>query len=84
MASYGQAGVSKMSINFPKKCAYCASSIEAEQRWVRQKVHDPSFMGQDPTYHHYHVELFIGEELSCWEKHQMESETARITVRRAA
>ena len=73
-----------MSINCSKKCAYCASSIETGQRWVREKVYDPSFTGQDPSYHHYHVEHFIGEELSCWEKHQMENETARMTARRAA
>lgn len=66
------------------KCACCGSPIEAEQRWVREKVYEPAFTGRDPSYRRYHAELFAGQQLSCWEKHQMETQTDRITARRAA
>jgi hypothetical protein len=69
------------------ECAYCGSSIVVGQRWVREKVYDPaSKNGREPIYQRYHVEVFAGEALSCWEKHQMDQETARIshTALRAA
>jgi hypothetical protein len=42
--------------------------------------------GHEPIYQRYHAEVFAGETLSCWEKHQMDQETARIsrTALRAA
>ena len=30
--------------------------------------------GNGPNYFPYHADLFAGEEISCWEKHQMELE----------
>lgn len=72
-----------MTVHRSNNCAHCGLPIEVGQRWVREKVYDPSFNGQ-PTYHRYHVELFNGQELSCWEKYQMEKDTARVTARRAA
>jgi hypothetical protein len=65
------------------KCAYCGSPIEEGQRWVREKIFEPAFTGLDPTYLRYHVELFPGQELSCWEKHQMKVENSRIMARAA-
>ena len=73
-----------MIFNFSNNCAYCGSPIEPGQRWVREKVYDASLAGQNPRYHRYHVELSAGEELSCWEKHQVERETARIIASKAA
>jgi hypothetical protein len=60
-----------------KRCAYCQSAILSEQRWVRQKIYDPTLDGRGATYRCYHAEPFAGEELSCWEKHQVEQEIAR-------
>ena len=65
------------------RCAYCGSPIEKGQRWVREKIVEPAFAGLDPTYLRYHAELFTGQELSCWEKHQMETENPRITAQAA-
>jgi hypothetical protein len=64
-------------VNNVKYCDYCHSSVGTDQRWVREKVYNPGFDGRDPAHHHYHAELFVGEEGSCWEKHQMEKEMAR-------
>ena len=72
-----------MNANPSNKCAYCASPIEGEQRWVREKVYEPALTGHDPTYRRYHAELFGEEELSCWEKHQLEVENARMSARAA-
>jgi hypothetical protein len=81
-ASY-QLGVTKMIVNPPNKCAYCGAPIEAEQRWVREKVYQPALNGHEPTYRRYHAELFGEEDLSCWEKHQMQVENARMIARAA-
>jgi hypothetical protein len=64
-------------------CAYCGAPIEEGQRWVREKIFEPAFTGLDPVYHRYHGELFTGQEVSCWEKHEMETESSRITARAA-
>lgn len=61
-----------------EKCAYCGSPIEAEQKWVREKVHQAASDGRDPTYRRYHADLFPGRSLSCWEKHELEQEIERI------
>jgi hypothetical protein len=66
-----------------KYCDYCHSSVAEGQRWVREKVYNPRFDSQDPAYHHYHAEPFVGQEGSCWEKHQMEKEVARLSLMRA-
>jgi hypothetical protein len=58
------------------QCAYCRSSIAAGQRWVREKIQEP-FATDDPRYHRYHADLFGEEELSCWEKHQMQQQTKK-------
>jgi hypothetical protein len=65
------------------RCAHCGSPIEEGQRWVREKLFEPAFTGLDPTYLRYHVELFAGNKLSCWENHLMELENTRITARAA-
>jgi hypothetical protein len=65
------------------RCAYCGSPIEEGQRWVREKIFEPAFVGLDPTYIRYHVELFAGNNLSCWENHQMQTDDARIAARAA-
>jgi len=64
-------------------CAYCGSPIEEEQRWVREKIFEPALTVLDPTYVRYHADLFPGQELSCWEKHELEMDNSRITARAA-
>jgi hypothetical protein len=66
-----------MVVYCANQCAYCGSSIVPGQRWVREKIHDPSRNGDNASYHRYHAELFPGQEVSCWEKHQMAQEIAR-------
>jgi hypothetical protein len=63
-----------------KYCDYCRSSVAAGQRWVREKIYNPRLDSRDWAYHHYHAELFDGEEGSCWEKHQLEKEIARTSA----
>ncbi len=61
-------------------CAHCKSPIESEQRWVRQKIYDPSHKDRDASYRRYHAEPFVGQNESCWEKHQLEQELLRTTA----
>jgi hypothetical protein len=63
---------------FSNQCDYCRSSIVSGQRWVREKIYGPAL--NNPSYHRYHSEVFAGQEVSCWEKHQMEREIARTTA----
>jgi hypothetical protein len=58
------------------ECAHCLSPIPSGQRWVREKIYEPS-SHNGPRYSRYHADLFGDEELSCWEKHQMELEITR-------
>jgi len=60
------------------ECAHCKSSIVSGQRWVREKIYEPAPNGREPNYNRYHSEPFAGQEESCWEKHQMQQELARI------
>ena len=64
------------------ECAYCRSVIAAGEPWVREKSYEP-FAGNAPRYRRYHADLFPGEELSCWEKHEMERDLARTSGRAA-
>jgi len=64
------------------ECAYCQSTIAAGERWVREKIYEP-IAGNAPRYRRYHADLFMGEGLSCWEKHEMERDLA-CTAGRAA
>ena len=66
-----------MLISSPHECSYCRSNIVSGQRWVREKIYELVFTGNGPRYHRYHADLFAGEDLSCWEKHQMEQDIAR-------
>lgn len=66
-----------MVVYCANQCAYCGFSIVSGQRWVREKIHDPSHNGVEVSYRRYHAELFAGQEVSCWEKHHMEQEIAR-------
>ena len=72
-----------MLICSPHECAYCRSTIASGQRWVREKIYEPTLVGRTPRYRLYHADLFAGEALSCWEKHQIEKDIAR-TIARAA
>ena len=72
-----------MVICNPHACAYCRAPIASGERWVREKIYEPTLALHGPRYHRYHAELFVGEELSCWEKHQLELEIARTTARAA-
>lgn len=67
----------------PHQCAYCGAPIEPGERWVREKIYEPVLAHHGPRYHRYHADLFTGEEISCWEKHQVEVESARMTTRAA-
>ena len=40
--------------------------------------YDPAL--NSPSYNRYHSEVFAGQGVSCWEKHQMEREIARTTA----
>jgi hypothetical protein len=65
------------------ECAYCRSQIAAGERWVREKIYEPALSGDGPRYHRYHADLFSGADMSCWEKHQMAQEVARMIARAA-
>jgi len=45
---------------------------------VREKIYEPAVVDGAANYRRYHVELFNGQELSCWENHRMEMELQRI------
>jgi hypothetical protein len=64
------------------ECAKCHSPIVSGERWVREKIYEP-FTAGEPRYRRYHSDLFGEEELSCWEKHQIEQDI-RKTVDHAA
>jgi hypothetical protein len=66
-----------------RQCDYCQSPIGPGQRWVREKIYDPGLNDREASYHHYHAELFAGQERGCWEEHQMERENARTLARAA-
>jgi hypothetical protein len=61
-------------------CAHCAAEIAADQRWVREKVYEPALAGNEPRYRRYHAELFDGQELSCWERHLLQLNGARLAA----
>ena len=61
----------------PHECAYCRTPIGSGQRWVREKVYEPT-APSGPHYQRYHADLFAEDELSCWEKHQLQRETAPV------
>ena len=61
----------------------CRSLIETGQRWVREKIYDPALNGRDPGYHRYHAEPFAGQEISCWEKRQMETKISQTNAHAA-
>lgn len=68
---------------YSRQCAYCRSPIASGQPWVREKIYESAYTAGGPHYLRYHAEFCSGEEVSCWEKHQMELEIA-ITRTRAA
>jgi hypothetical protein len=72
-----------MFICSTQDCAYCRSPIGSSERWVREKIYEPALAHCGPRYHRYHADLFTGEELSCWEKHQVEAEISRAGARAA-
>ena len=61
----------------PHQCAHCRTPIGLGERWVREKIYEPS-TADGPRYHRYHADLFAEDELSCWEKHQLQRETAQV------
>ena len=62
-----------MAMSSRDQCAYCRSPIGPGERWTREKI----------TARTISPDLFAGEEISCWEKHQMELEIVRTTARAA-
>ena len=71
-------GTLAAALIIPQECAYCRSLLVTGQRWVREKIYGAS-AENGPHYRRYHADLFVDEELSCWEKHEMELEIARAT-----
>ncbi|HTP67948.1 MAG TPA: hypothetical protein VMJ35_03520 [Dongiaceae bacterium] len=65
------------AVSSSHECAYCRSLIVSGERWVREKIYAP-YTEDGPHYRRYHADLFRDEGLSCWEKHEMELEIARI------
>ena len=61
-------------------CAHCAAEIEEGQSWVREKVYEPILDGRAPQYRRYHAELLDGQELSCWERHLLKPDSARLAA----
>lgn len=77
------AGDAALAVAFmPHECAHCRLQMFPGERWVREKIYEP-LIHEHPRYLRYHADLFPGEQLSCWEKHQLERDTARAG-RRAA
>jgi len=72
-----------MSFPSPHHCAFCLLPIEPDQRWVREKIYDSSPSGHHPAYRRYHADLFDGQQLCCWEKHQMQLQISRTDARAA-
>ena len=72
-----------MFISGPQECAHCRAPIASGDRWVREKIYESAPNGNGPRYFRYHADLFDGEEISCWGKHQMELEIVRTTARAA-
>ena len=56
-----------MFISGPQECAYCRAPIASGDRWVREKIYESAPNGNGPSYFRYHADLFVGEEISCWE-----------------
>jgi hypothetical protein len=61
----------------PHQCAHCRTPIGLGERWVREKIYEPS-AADGPRYQRYHADLSAGDELSCWEKHQLQRETVPV------
>ena len=72
-----------MLICDPQECAYCRAPIRSDERWVREKIYEPTHAHHTPRYCRYHADLFAEEALSCWEKHLNEKDIARTTARAA-
>ena len=66
-----------------QQCSYCGSTIEPGERWVREKIFEPTLNAREPRYHRYHADVSDGQEVSCWEKHIVEKEIVRATTRAA-
>jgi hypothetical protein len=70
----------RMIASHANTCARCGAEIEAGQRWIRAKVYEPVFAGNEPQYHRYHAEPFDGQELSCWERHLLQADRGRLAA----
>jgi len=66
-----------------QQCSYCGSTIERGERWVREKIFEPTLNAREPSYRRYHADVFDGQEVSCWEKHLLAQEIARTSARAA-
>jgi len=62
-------------------CDYCHAALAEGQRWVREKICKTGLDSGGRAYLYYHAELFLGMELSCWEKHQIEREVEQCVVK---
>jgi len=71
---------SEMIASCVGECDYCRSLIGAGEKWVREKVYDPAPNPVSARYFHFHGEPSPGQELSCWEKHQMQREASLLAA----
>jgi len=68
-----------MSSYISVQCSFCRSCISTGERWVREKAFGTEFAVGGATYDWYHADVFAGQERSCWEKHELQRETARMS-----
>jgi len=82
MVTLGQTNEVVVATFNKHECGYCGLSIMTGQRWVREKILAAITTG-DARYRRYHADLFGEEALSCWEKHQLETDKVPATNRPA-
>jgi hypothetical protein len=82
MVTFGQSNEVVAAVFIKHECGYCGSSIITGQRWVREKIL-AAITTEDVRYRRYHADLFGEEVLSCWEKHQLETDQTPATNRPA-
>lgn len=57
-----------MEVHFVKYCDQCNRSVVTGQRYYKRL--------KDGYIQHFHIELFVNETQSCWEKRKQQDEEA--------
>jgi len=47
---------------------------------IGKRFMNPHSLGREPRHRCYHAELFEGQELSCWERHLLQLDGARLAA----